>query len=208
MRSAAKGERVGKLKQSEGAFLMEEGTLKTWNDEKGFGFITPSSGGKDVFVHAKSFANRQRRPSVNDRVQYLVEEDATGRLKAAEVLFHGESPAVWTWLHTRLFIAGAFILFVLWQTVQKVLPAAVIWFYLVVSPITFVVYGWDKSAAKSNRRRIPERILHSLELLGGWPGALIAQQHFHHKSRKLSYQIAFCLCVIINCAALFWLTRS
>jgi len=93
----------------------------------------------------------------------------------------------------------------LWQTVQNSLPAAVIWFYLVLSPTTFVMYGWDKKAAKSNRRRIPENILHTLELLGGWPGALIAQQHFHHKSRKLSYQFVFWLCVITNCAILYLL---
>lgn len=183
---------------------MEEGTLNTWNNERGFGFIAPCSGGECVFVHATSFANRQRRPNVNDQVQYLVVKDATGRLEAAEVLFQGESSAVWTWLHTRLLIAGAFILFVLWLTVQNSLPAVVIWFYLVGSPITFVAYGIDKKAAKSNRRRIPEHILHSLELLGGWPGALIAQQHFHHKSRKLSYQIVFWLCVIINCGVIFW----
>jgi uncharacterized membrane protein YsdA (DUF1294 family)/cold shock CspA family protein len=184
---------------------MEAGTLKTWNDEKGFGFIAPSSAGKDVFIHAKSFANRQRRPSVDDRVQYLVEKDATGRPQATGVLFQEESAAVWTWLHTRLFIAGAFILIVLWQTVQNALPTAVIWFYLVASPITFVTYGWDKSAAKSDRRRIPENTLHFLELIGGWPGALIAQEHFHHKSRKLSYQFVYWLCVICNCVVLYLL---
>jgi uncharacterized membrane protein YsdA (DUF1294 family) len=136
---------------------------------------------------------------VNDRVQYQVEKDATGRLQATEVLFEGESAVIWTGLHARVFVAGAFILFVFWQTAQHALPAAIIWFYLIASPITFIAYGWDKKAAKSNRRRIPEQTLHLFELLGGWPGAWIAQQHFHHKSRKLSYQFGFWFCVVINC---------
>lgn len=31
-----------------------QGTVKWWNDEKGYGFITPSSGGDDLFVHFKA----------------------------------------------------------------------------------------------------------------------------------------------------------
>ena len=63
--------------------------------------------------------------------------------------------------------------------------------YAFVSIVTFVVYGLDKRRAVNSGRRVPERTLHGLELLGGWPGALIAQAVFRHKRRKLSYMLVF-----------------
>jgi uncharacterized membrane protein YsdA (DUF1294 family) len=50
-----------------------------------------------------------------------------------------------------------------------------------------VAHGRDKRAARLGRRRTPERTLHLLELIGGWPGALLAMTVFHHKTRKASY---------------------
>ena len=77
--------------------------------------------------------------------------------------------------------------------------------YLAASAAAFVAYGADKSAAKSGRWRTPESTLHLLALVGGWPGALIAQRVFRHKSRKASFQIVFLFTVVVNCAALLWL---
>jgi uncharacterized membrane protein YsdA (DUF1294 family) len=48
--------------------------------------------------------------------------------------------------------------------------------YGLMSLITFVVYYLDKRAARLGRPRTPEATLHVLELLGGWPGALLAQR--------------------------------
>lgn len=65
------------------------------------------------------------------------------------------------------------------------------WFllwYLAMSLITFAVYGEDKRKARQQRRRISERVLHRLELCGGWPGALLGQWYFHHKIRKTAYR--------------------
>ena len=56
--------------------------------------------------------------------------------------------------------------------------------YLTMSVITLVVFGADKRAAIKGRRRTPERTLHLLSLLGGWPGAFAAMQVFRHKRRK------------------------
>ena len=41
-----------------------EGTLKSWNDDRGFGFIDPSLGGDQVFVHIKAFSKRNGRPAL------------------------------------------------------------------------------------------------------------------------------------------------
>ena len=71
---------------------------------------------------------------------------------------------------------------------ERALPAIAI-AYSAMSFATFAVYAWDKSRAERGAFRTPEKSLHLFELLGGWPGALIAQQWLRHKNRKLSYQI-------------------
>ncbi|MFN7643297.1 MAG: DUF1294 domain-containing protein [Burkholderiales bacterium] len=56
--------------------------------------------------------------------------------------------------------------------------------YLVASAITFAVYAHDKRAAVRGAHRVSERTLHWLALVGGWPGALLAQRLLRHKTRK------------------------
>ncbi len=50
------------------------------------------------------------------------------------------------------------------------------------------------------RWRTNEQTLHLCSLFGGWPGALIAQRLFHHKSKKLSFQTLFWLIVVVHLA--------
>ena len=77
--------------------------------------------------------------------------------------------------------------------------------YCLVSSITFIAYAFDKSAARTNQWRTPEISLHLLSLFGGWPGAFVAQRLLRHKSRKISFQVAFWATVILNCIMLAWL---
>jgi uncharacterized membrane protein YsdA (DUF1294 family) len=44
-----------------------------------------------------------------------------------------------------------------------------------------------------------------LSLAGGWPGALVAQQKLHHKSKKQSFRLVFWLTVLLNCGEFVWL---
>lgn len=74
--------------------------------------------------------------------------------------------------------------------------------YLVLSGLTYGVYGWDKRAAKNGRWRTPEKTLHLLSLAGGWPGALVGQRQFRHKTSKTSFQVIFWLTVVGNIAML------
>lgn len=73
--------------------------------------------------------------------------------------------------------------------------------YLVLSAIAFLAFALDKSAAARGRRRIPERTLHGIELIGGWPGALAASAMLRHKSSKLSYRIVRALIIALHLAA-------
>jgi len=74
--------------------------------------------------------------------------------------------------------------------------------YGVASLLVLVLYWYDKRSARHGRWRTPENTLHAVELLGGWPGALLAQQVFRHKTRKVSYQVVFWVIVALHQA--FW----
>lgn len=75
------------------------------------------------------------------------------------------------------------------------LPALV---YGLMSLVCAGLYWHDKRQAQVQGQRIAEKLLHLAELLGGWPGALVAQQLWRHKTRKLSYQLVFWLIVLVH----------
>lgn len=87
-------------------------------------------------------------------------------------------------------------------SIAQPFPLLVLIFYLAASPVTFLIYAVDKSAAINGSRRTRERTLHLLALIGGWPGALIAQKLLRHKSQKRSFQIVFRITVVLHCALL------
>ena len=70
--------------------------------------------------------------------------------------------------------------------------------YGAASLVAFAAYGIDKSAARRGAARISEQTLLLLGLVGGWPGALVAQQLFRHKTRKRSFRRAFWGTVGVN----------
>ena len=59
---------------------MSKGTVKWFNSEKGFGFITPEEGGKDLFVHSSEIRTGGARPSLDDgqEVEYEVGQGQKG----------------------------------------------------------------------------------------------------------------------------------
>ena len=68
--------------------------------------------------------------------------------------------------------------------------------YLAASSAAFAAYAWDKHAARNDKKRVAERTLHLLALIGGWPGALLAQRTLRHKTRKQPFR-ALCLATIL-----------
>ena len=69
---------------------------------------------------------------------------------------------------------------------------------LCLSLATIALYAWDKTAARGNRRRIPENQLQILALIGGWPGAAVAQSLLRHKTQKRNFQRAFKAMATLN----------
>jgi len=76
--------------------------------------------------------------------------------------------------------------------------------YLGASVLCLVVYGIDKLAARGGHDRVPEAMLLSLGIVGGWPGAIVAQQVFRHKTVKRSFRVLFWLSVAANVAVFAW----
>lgn len=66
------------------------------------------------------------------------------------------------------------------------------------SGASVVLYGIDKFAAIRKKRRLPEATLHLVAILGGWPGAVLGQRMFRHKTRKASFLLKFLATAIVH----------
>jgi cold shock CspA family protein len=66
-----------------------EGILAKWNDDRGFGFITPTQGGSEVFVHVSAFPRDGRRPAAGERLTFEIETDSDGKKRAINLLCPG-----------------------------------------------------------------------------------------------------------------------
>ena len=101
------------------------------------------------------------------------------------------------------------VAFALTYAVIAVLRDVPSWAHLLyagASVLCFALYAIDKSAARAGRDRISESMLISLGFIGGWPGAIVAQQVFRHKTTKRSFRLRFWLSVIVNAAVFVWTT--
>jgi len=63
-----------------------EGTLTKWNDDRGFGFITPAQGGSEVFVHISAFPKDGHRPTIGERLTFETEVGREGKKRAKNLL--------------------------------------------------------------------------------------------------------------------------
>ena len=73
---------------------------------------------------------------------------------------------------------------------------------LAISVVTFLLYGYDKGAARWQISRVPERTLHLFMFAGGTPGALAGQELFRHKTAKRSFRTRFQILLALQAAAI------
>ncbi|WP_310608274.1 DUF1294 domain-containing protein [Buttiauxella brennerae] len=87
------------------------------------------------------------------------------------------------------------------------MPHPLVMWFLLASVLTLVVYGADKVAARKAWRRVPESTLLVFGVVGGWPGAIVGQQLFRHKTQKQPFRTWFIISVMLNIAvlvAVYW----
>lgn len=85
---------------------------------------------------------------------------------------------------------------------SAVLPYPFAMWFVLVSALTLLIYGADKLAARKAWRRVPESTLLICGFVGGWPGAIIGQQLFRHKTQKQPFKTYFMVSVVLNVVVL------
>ncbi len=90
------------------------------------------------------------------------------------------------------FVYKTFLLFIVYHLVS-------------INLVTIIAYASDKRAAQKGKWRTSEAQLHTLEFLGGWIGAFLAQKIFRHKNKKKSYQAMFWLMLVFQFSVIYYI---
>jgi cold shock CspA family protein len=69
--------------------MRTHGTLTKWNDDRGFGFITPAKQDGDLFVHISAFPRDGTRPRLNELISFEIEAGPDGKRRAVRVMRPG-----------------------------------------------------------------------------------------------------------------------
>ena len=186
------------------------GRITEWNDTKGFGFVVPNGGGDRAFVHVNEFQRGSKRPAPRDLISYVPSQDHRGRLQARQIRHAGQQIAIPRTKSRvpRAALGISALALGSGLVVAGVVPLLLLGAIIGLSLLAYFMYWQDKSAAQRSAQRTPESTLHLVSLAGGWPGALIAQHQFRHKTIKQSFQFLFWATVALNVAGLVWLVRS
>jgi uncharacterized membrane protein YsdA (DUF1294 family)/cold shock CspA family protein len=163
-----------------------------WDDARGFGYLQVGSG--RLFLHHREFAERHKRPEVGDLICFTVGLDAKGRTSArnaTHVNDGGKVTAVAVFFLACLLVLPGIALRKAGADFRFASAYA-----LVMGLISYGFYALDKRRARAKAWRISEAGLHLTELLGGWPGAFLAQRRLRHKVSKPGYQLIFWMIVL------------
>ncbi len=209
--------------------MNKQGTIIRWDAERGYGFVRSQSTDADVFFHVRDFRGGNTTPAEGLQVRYeeihvggkgpramtvvpLGYEDPR-RPPPAEMPRRRDGnrrppppPHVRMEIRAMLLLAPAYAALLVWAAWTQRLPVPVALSVPLLSVLAFYVYWRDKFAAQHGAWRTPEMVLHGLGLIGGWPGAWLAQRLLRHKSAKASFRHVYWATVLLHWVLLaLWL---
>ena len=171
----------------------KSGRIIEWDKRRSFGFV--HDGTNRVFLHEREFVKPHKVPERGDIITFFVGTDATGRIVAKEVRIR-EARAGLEGIHfaalALLLVGPGFAIHRLSAVIDYRITVGVA---AALSLLTLWIYAIDKRRAQEGEYRVPEKVLHGLELIGGWPGAFLGQRKFRHKSAKPAFLLIFWLIV-------------
>jgi len=180
--------------------MKRTGTIVKFNEERGFGFIAPDANTGDVFFHISTVSGDRIGLAAGEAVRFELGLGTNGRIQAKRVQRSVVKRHDWRVLEALLPVN----LFALAMTVLAkfgYVSWGVVIAYGVMSVISFWAYAGDKDSARGGYRRTSEATLHTLDLLGGWPGGMLARGFLRHKSRKVSFRVHSGLIVTFHIVA-------
>ena len=196
------------------------GTVVFWRDDKGFGFVLCDQTGQKLFFHIRDQVAGNSRPEAGDKLLFALGKDKRGRPLASQWRFAEDKAANSTSrtasqstpdainqasqfsLLFRITFLSAVILALLFGQLPYVLPLL----YLEASLMTYWLYKTDKEAAIARHgNRLTEESLQLYALIGGWPGAYLAQRQLAHKRSKVSFRREFGFVILGNALLVGWL---
>lgn len=201
------------------------GTVVFWRDDKGFGFVKCNQTQQQLFFHIRDQASGSARPEPGDSLHFTQGSDKQGRPVASQWRFASNTKAgnaakasvnatsanssaadiqhaSQLSLLFRISFLIAVLLALLFGKLLYVLPLL----YIEASLMTYWLYKTDKEAAIARHgNRLAEQSLQLFALIGGWPGAYIAQQQLAHKRSKLSFRREFGFVILGNTLLVGWL---
>ena len=198
--------------------MRDQGRLVEWFDDKGYGFIQPNDRSKDrVFLHIKDFAHQGPRPIVGCALEYTVLFDGDGRFRAQQVTYLKASQTQKIVKKSEQFkpqpqklkpmqiVCVVYILLLVVLSFAGLLNGMLLLFISMINAATYWFYAQDKQAAELGTRRVSEKTLHLLSLLGGWPTAWLAQEKLRHKTQKQPFRRLYFCTIALNLVLILWL---
>ena len=170
--------------------------VEEWRADRGFGFLRFDE--HRVFIHRRDFAMFHRVPAVGDAVEFVLGEDRQGRICARQAELSHDGGRIRGEHLVALAVLLSAPIAALFHFFGREYWYATLGVALLPSLLAYLLYADDKGRSRAKTWRVSEKNLHWVSMLGGWPGAYLAQRRYRHKTAKVGFQFTFWATVVLH----------